>query len=252
MFAEQRQSLILDRLESEGSVRVAALADQLDVAVETIRRDLERLERQGKLTRTHGGAVPRPGGQDVPFAERRSANHQAKVAIARRAVAMIEPGDVVGFDASSTVYELVRILSDMSIVAVTNAMPAILRLATHSQMRLFCAGGTLDVPSRSTVGPFAEHILTQLNIQKLFLSSKGVHLTRGMSELDEEHARIKRHMVDVAEQVYLLADHSKLGKRAAVHVADLDKAHTLITDADADPEFLSEVRAQGIRVEVVG
>ncbi len=252
MFAEQRRLVILDRLETEGSVRVAALANQLDVAVETIRRDLEQLERDGKLTRTHGGAVPRVGSQDLPFAERRSANHDAKVAIARWAADLIEPGDVVAFDASSTVYELVRLVPDIAISVVTNSMPAMARLCTHSQVRIFCAGGTMDSPSRSMVGPFAEDVLGKLNVDKLFLSSKGVHLSRGLSELDEEHARIKRRMIEIAEEVYLLADHSKLGRRAAVHVVDLPAVSVLATDVQAAPVFLEQARAQGVRTEVVG
>lgn len=251
MFAEQRRLVILDRLQAAGSVRVATLADQLDVAVETIRRDLEQLERDGKLTRTHGGAVPRIAGQDLPFAERRSANHDAKVAIARWAAKQIEPGDVVAFDASSTVYEVVRLVPDIAVSVVTNSMPVMARLCTHSQARIFCAGGTMDTPSRSMVGPFAEDVLGKLNVDKLFLSSKGVHLSRGLSELDEDHARIKRRMIDIAERVYLLADHSKLGRRAAVHVVDLPAVGVLATDAQADDGFLREARAAGVQTEVI-
>lgn len=251
MFAEQRRLVILNQLEQDGSVRVANLAGHLDVAVETIRRDLEQLEREGKLTRTHGGAVPRASDHDTPFAQRRSANHDAKVRIARRAAEFIQAGEVVAFDASSTVYELVRVLPQVSLAVVTNALPVLTRLCGHEEVRVFCIGGTLDIPSRSMVGPFAEEVLGRLNVKKLFLSSKGVDLVRGLSEHDAEHARVKRQLMDVAEEVYLLADHSKLNSRAAVHIAEITEVTTLVTDALADTQFLADARAQGIHTEVV-
>ncbi len=251
MLAEQRQTEILRELGRAGGVRVADLARKLRVALETVRRDLERLEREGKLARTHGGAVPVSAtDRDLPFMVRRTANHEAKVAIARHAIRYVREGDVIGLDASSTVHELTRLIPDVPLTVVTNSLLAVVRLASRPHVRVIATGGTLDGGSYSWTGTRAEEGLRDVNIGTVFLSSKGVDLERGLSELDDAQARMKRRMLDRAERRILLVDGSKLGVRSVVSFAAVSDMHVLVTDNTAGERCLAAYAAAGPQVEV--
>jgi DeoR/GlpR family transcriptional regulator of sugar metabolism len=250
VLAEQRHLEILKRLQLGGAVRVRDLAQVLDVTDETIRRDLEKLGRAGRLIRTHGGAMPLPeGSRDVPYTVRRSRNHEAKVAIAAVAVGHIKPGDVIALDASSTVHELTRLIPDQPLTVVTNSLLASVRLLNCPQVRVLATGGLLDPTTCSWTGSVAEQALERVNIEKLFFSSKGLDLERGLSEADDSQARLKRQMLDLAAKRYLLLDHSKLNARSIVLLADISRVDVLITDAAADPQILEEIAQHGIRIE---
>jgi len=251
MLQRQRHREILARLNAAGGVRVAELAKSLGVTEETIRRDLEKLGRAGRLIRTHGGAVPVVGmSHDLPFHVRSTAYHEEKQRIARRALQHVSEGDVIALDASSTVYELARIMPDIPLTVVTNALPVTAALMMRSQLRVLSTGGMLDTPTRSWVGSFAERALERVNIHKLFLSSKGIDPERGLSEIHDAQARVKRWMMDRAQKTVLLIDHSKLGARSVVSVAAATEVDVVITDASAAPEFLEGLRGMDIEVEV--
>jgi DeoR/GlpR family transcriptional regulator of sugar metabolism len=251
MLAEQRQTEILRELSRAGGVRVTALAQQLRVALETVRRDLERLEREGKLVRTHGGAVPVAAGEgDVPFVVRRTANHEAKVAVARHAIRYLAEGDVIGLDASSTVHELTRLIPDIPLTVVTNSLLAVVRLASRHRVRVIATGGALDPASYSWTGTRAEDGLRDVNIGTLFLSSKGVDLERGLSERDDAQARLKRRMMDRAARRILLVDRSKFGLRSTVSFAPLSDVQLLVTDAATVADGLEIYAAAGPAIEI--
>ncbi len=251
MLAEQRHSEIIRRLSDVGGVRVADLARDLSVTEETIRRDLERLGREGRLLRTHGGAVPvQPISRDLPFDVRRTAHHEEKVAIARHAVACIGEGDVIALDPSSTVHELTKVIPDIPLTVVTNSLIATVRLLNRKHVHVLSTGGILEQTTCAWVGSFAERTLERLNINKLFLSSKGVDLARGLSEVDDAQAAIKRRMLELADEAYLLVDHSKFHQRSAVLVAELREIDVVITDAAVDAGVVQALQSVGCRVEI--
>jgi DeoR family L-fucose operon activator len=251
MLAQQRHDEILRHLADAGPVRVTDLARTLQVAEETIRRDLEKLGREGKIIRTHGGALPvHDGLRDVPFEVRRTANHEAKIAIARQALTHIAEGDVIAFDASSTVHELTRFIPDIPLTVVTNSLLATVRLSNRRHVRVISTGGILDPASWAWKGSLAEHALERVNINKLFLSSKGLDLGRGLSEIDDAQARVKRRLLDLAETKYLLVDHSKFGVRAVVLLAALTEMDVIITDRETDAPFIEQLANMGLRLEV--
>ncbi len=250
MFAQERQNQILAILSDQGSVRVADLAQKLSVTEETVRRDLERLGNDGKLIRIHGGALAvEDNRRELPFDIRKSANLKEKTAIATEAARHVVEGDVVALDASSTAFELARALPDISITVVTYALPVVTALTDRTRIRTICTGGALDVPSMSFYGPITERSLERFNVTKLFLSSKGVDLERGLSETSETQSDVKRRMIDLADQTYLLVDHSKLDVRSTVFFAATTSINTLITDRGADAAFIH--RLQNIGPEVI-
>jgi DeoR/GlpR family transcriptional regulator of sugar metabolism len=253
LLANQRHEAILSELASQGGVRVTELAPRFGVTEETIRRDLEKLGREGKLIRTHGGAVPLSSrGVDLPFDIRQTENLGLKEQIARHAVQSIEPHDVIALDASSTVHQVTRALPDIPLTIVTNALPATVRLWSQENVRVVATGGILDRPSRSWVGSFAEQALERLNITKFFLSSVGLDPQRGLSEIDDAQARVKRLMMDLAEQTFLLLDHTKLGVRATVALATLDEIDRVIVDSATPADWQATLRAHHDRIEIAG
>lgn len=250
MLRAQRQHEILSRLGSTGGVRVAELAKALKVTEETIRRDLEKLDDEGKLRRTHGGAVPTlENGRNPSFDVRKVTNLEQKVAIARQAVRRITEGDVIGLDVSTTTYELAQIIPDIPLTVITNSVPVVLALMSRVHVRVVSTGGDFDSRARSFTGSLAERALARFNINKLFLSSKGVDLARGLSDATDAQARVKRAMIDIAEETCLLADHSKFGVRSVVFFAQLGDIDRVVTDAGAEEIVLRELSGAVATVE---
>ncbi len=251
MLARQRHQEILNRVGRAGAVRVAELAQWLNVAEETIRRDLEKLDGEGKLIRTHGGAMPLPEDRrEVPFDVRRGKHSAEKESIGAAAARLVGEDDIIALDASSTVYCLARALPDSPLTVLTNSMEVATLLMSRPRIQVVSTGGMLDVASQSFVGSFAEEALSRLHIGKLFLSSKGVDFGRGLSEAADEHARLKRRMMDLADETYLLADHSKFGVKSVVFFADVKDVDVVITDRGVDPAMLLELDRRHVRTEI--
>lgn len=233
-------------VQQAGSIRVTELARQLRVTEETIRRDLDRLDRLGKVVRIHGGAIPvQNDHRELPFDVRRAANLKEKQAIAAAAAEFVAEGDVIALDASSTAVELARVLPDVPLTVVTNSLAIVSLLLDRKRILIVSTGGVMDTPSLSYVSTLAERALERFNIGKLFFSSKGVDLHRGLSVAEDDHARLKRRMMELAEKKYLLVDHTKLGVRSVVFFADVRDVDCIVTDAGASTEMLDRLRKSG-------
>lgn len=249
-LAAVRRRQILDGLQAAGVVRVAELAERMNVAEETIRRDLDKLQRDGLLMRTHGGAIaPRRDRREVSLAERSATMIAEKQAIARHALGLLAAGDVVALDSSTTVLELARLIPNMPLTVVTNGMQTASVLAPLDLVEVYCTGGQIAGNSASLVGPLAEGVVRQFGVTKAFMSCKGVDASRGLSEASVGHASVKRAILAVADRVILMADHTKLSVQSTAYFADLSVCNPLITDQGADPEFLEKL--QQLDVEVV-
>lgn len=251
MLASERHREILSRLSSIGGVRVAQLASELNVTQETIRRDLEKLDAEGKLVRTHGGAMAvETDRRELPLDVRETINLEQKRLIARRAVRELAPGDVIALDASSTAHELAKVIPDIPITVVTNALPVAHALLDRPAVRVIITGGILDRPSMSMVGPLAEQSLERFHVQKLFFSCRGLDLARGLSVTADEHAGIKRRMIDLCEKAYLLIDSSKFDVRSVEFFAPIEEMDMIVTDDGSPSKTLGEIKARGVAVEL--
>lgn len=250
-FASERRLEILDKVQQQGTVRVTQLADQFGVAEETIRRDLDKLSHEGQLIRTHGGAMSvRTERFDLPLAVRKGSRVAEKQAIAQRALAHVEPNDVIALDASTTVLELACLLPDMPITVITYGLDVARLLLDRPQIRVICTGGELDTQSICLLGPVAEASLRQFSISKVFCSCKGIDLERGFSEASTSHASIKKLLLQLADHSFLLADHSKFGVRSMTYSGTIDEADVLITDEKTDAGFSDAFVQAGVRIEV--
>lgn len=248
MLAFERHQKIMKCIKDLGSVQVTDLAHDLKVTEETIRRDLRKLDDEGKLVRIHGGAIaPESEKKELPFDIRETANPEEKKAIAKQAIKYVGEGDVIVLDASSTACELARVLPDMPMTVITNSKVVIHSLVDYMHPRIVSTGGILDVPSLSYVGTMAEKALERFNINKAFISCKGVDLARGLSVVDDFHARIKRCMVELAETVYLLADHTKFNVKSVEFFAGLEEVDVVVTDRPPETECAEALTQLGIR-----
>lgn len=249
MLAIDRQRRILDLLHGAGSLRTTETAVELGVTDETVRKDFELLEKRGELIRTHGGASrPERIREDVPFTERQAIRREEKRAIAQLAVARIRENETIFLDASSTVLTLTGFLPDLPLTIVTNALNVFTALSDRPNLDLICTGGLFDPKSRSFIGLTAEKSLQRYNIHRMFFSGNGLHLDRGASESNARQAAFKERVVDYAEDVVFLADHSKLGQKAAFFFAEVSNLTCLVTDKAADPEFLRQLQDRGVEV----
>jgi DeoR family L-fucose operon activator len=255
MLVAERYEKIVKLVNERGSIRVSELSDLCAVTEETIRRDLDRLEADGHLRRSHGGAVSIkdavPPQQETPYSEREIQHAEEKRRIAEAAVKLIQPKDRILLDASSTALYMARIMPDIPLTVLTNSIKVAVELSVKEKIDVISTGGLLAQRSLSYVGPLAERSLDAYHVDKLFFSCKGVHLERGISESNELQARVKQKMIGMADRVYLLVDASKFGVQAFTHVGDWADVDGLLTDGRVLPEILKRLEELGVPATVV-
>lgn len=248
VLTDERRSVILERLGTQGRVLAADLTSELEVSADTIRRDLRELDEAGLLRRVHGGALPRHG-DATPFATRARRAPEAKTSIARRAAACVRDGQVVVLDGGTTTLELARALrDDLSAHVITTSPPIALALADHPGLEVTVVGGTLRPNALVTVGASTIEALRMIRADLVFLGVCGLHPEIGVTTEDLEERHVKAAMIDGAAEVVALADHDKLGTAMPVVVAPLSAVTQLVTDAEVDDAALAPYRAAGIEI----
>jgi DeoR/GlpR family transcriptional regulator of sugar metabolism len=253
MLAIERHREILSLLGKEGSVRVAELARRFQVTEETIRRDFGKLESQGKIVRSHGGAIITEHEETLrPFAWREVDNEAEKAAIAREAVKRINPDDRIMLDASTTAWHLAKHLEDLPLTVITNSLQIAIALAHRPQINIHLLGGRMGKKSLSFTGPAAEQQLRQYHADKLFMSCEGIDLLRGISDISENQAHLRRIMLSCADRRYLLADHSKFSVRSLSRICGVEDFNEIITDAGTRPEIITELNTMDIKTAIAG
>jgi len=245
---ERRQSL-LDILRKQPGLRVPELAAALDVSEGTVRNDLNALEEQGALIRVHGGAVlsQQDHFQNTSFVRRYQQNAAAKRAIAREAAAIVNDGDSILLDASSTAYYFAKALSERRRLRVmSNGFEVARELAQNPTNTVILLGGVVNIESSSVTGLLSEHIIEELHIQKTFLSCSGFSLERGMTEVHLAEAQLKRKVIESSQELYALVDSSKFGKEDLTSFARPGQIAHLFTDAEVTDEW--KVRLQSANI----
>lgn len=249
MLVAQRWQKIVQLVNERGSIRVTELGAICEVTEETIRRDLDKLEGEGKLRRSHGGAVSIKSAQaETSYIERETTNTEEKRAIAAVAVKQVKEKDRIILDASSTAWYMAQLLPDMPLTVLTNSIKVAMELSSKEKIQVISTGGLLSPRSLSYVGPLAERSLHSYHVDKAFLSCKGLHLQRGLSESNELQALIKQKMIGIADHVFILADFSKFGQQSLAHVAAWDEIHHVITDEKTDAAVLDQLAEHSVRV----
>jgi DeoR family transcriptional regulator, aga operon transcriptional repressor len=253
MRQEDRLGLILRRLNEHGSVGVGALAGTLGVSEASVRRDLQLLEQQKLLTRTHGGAVASGVLYELPMRYRGGQNYEAKRAIAVRASGLL-PADVasVGINGGTTNTEVGRALADRgNLRVVTNALNIAIELAVRPNIDVVVCGGSARSASYELVGPLAEQTLANINLDVAILGVDGVSPAAGFTTHHEVEANTNRALARAAERIIVVADSSKIGKRMFTKIVDISAVSDIVTDAGAEPADIAALERLGPTVHVV-
>lgn len=254
MLAVERRTRIEELITENGSVLVAELAKQFNVTPETIRGDLLKLEKQGILVRTYGGAtLADTTGQELDITERAGINSDAKQKIGKRAAQLIRDGETIFLDASTSALHLARNLKDKrGITVITNSRNVITELVDCPNIKIVCTGGILSTKNMSYTGRFAEDMIrTGLAANKVFFSCKGVTLSRGLIDSSEDEAEIKREMIENSDTAIFLCDHNKIGRIGIPVISGIDKIDVLITDVRLDKEISDALEEHDIKIITV-
>lgn len=250
MYAEERQEHILRAARSVGRVEVAELAAELDVAPETIRKDLTALERVGVVRRVHGGAIPVERlGFEPAIAARAVVLTAEKERIAKAAIAELPEDGAVLIDAGTTTARLAdHMPTDRELTVVTNALPLAGKLAAFPNLTVLLIGGRVRSRTLASVDAWALSALAGVYVDVALMATNGVSVERGLTTPDPAEAAIKTAMIGAARRVVLLADHSKVGHDHFAHFGELDAVDLLITDTGLDERTAAELAAAGPRV----
>lgn len=251
MFAEERKQRILATLHRTAAVRVEDLGRALRVSPASIRRDLADLERAGLLKRTHGGAVgTHLAALEPSLAEKEDKYQPEKTAIAALALEFVQNGDTIFLDAGSTTRQIARGLrAHRGITVVTNALNIAWELA-GSEIEIVVTGGQFRRGILSLVGPLTEQALAALHVDKLFLAANGVDLVKGVTTPNLIEAQAKQAMIRSANEVILVADHSKFERVAFGRICLIDQLQHVITDAAVPPALVAAIEQLGVTVHL--
>lgn len=228
--SEQRQQKIYEQLLMKGNVRVSELSTTYHVSMETIRKDLNDMEQQGLLIKTHGGAEILQKSSEVSIDYKINTNTQAKQAIARKALSFIEDHSVIFLDPGSTTLALARLLPlKKDLIVVTNSI-RIASLICEQKHELIFTGGKIQKKAKAATGSFAINHLDTLHIDTAFMGTDGFHNYTGPTTYSFEEVAVKQHVILHSDHKYLLADASKFDSQGTYRFASFNDFDALITD----------------------
>ena len=250
MLIPQRQSRLRQVLSSRGMSDLDALAAELNVSISTVRRDIEMLEQEGIVRRTHGGVIwigePRSGGQTLPYAfdQRLGQQIEVKQKIAVAARTLVTPGQTILIDGGTTTFFLAEQLIGLSLQLLTNSLPIANLFLNDERVELILTGGLMYPRYGVLLGPIAEGTVAGLHCQTMFFSVAGIH----QSALYNQNmllVQAERQMMRQSQRVVLLADSGKFGQQALARLGDLSEIDVVVSDSRLSREDRDAVAAAG-------
>lgn len=249
MLAIERRNKILSILQKENRVVVSDLSTLFNVTEETIRRDLEKLDKEGFAKKTYGGAIINESvSVDLPYTVRKKSNVSNKQRIAEIISSLIDDGDHVMMDASSTaVYVAKHLKNKKNITIITNSIEILLELSDMAGWKVLSTGGTLKEGSLSLVGYQAENMIRNFHVDKAIVSCKGIDMEKGVTDSNEMDAHIKKLMFDAANVKILAADNSKFNRISFTKICDLSEIDILVTDSELDDKWIQNLHSLSVK-----
>ncbi|MGN0333045.1 MAG: DeoR/GlpR family DNA-binding transcription regulator [Lachnospiraceae bacterium] len=248
MLAIERRNEILEKLQVEKRVVVSELSQHYGVSEETIRRDLEKLENDGLVIKSYGGAVLNEHSIfDLPFNIRKNQMIVEKQKIAELIAEQVRDGEAIMLDASSTAVYIARGLRQKKkLTVITNSVEIIVELFDVPEWNVISTGGVSRERSFALVGPRTNQMLSYYHVDKAFISCKGLTKEAGLTDSDEQDADSKRMMLRAAKERILVVDSSKFGKSAFTRITGLEEIHKVVTDKKPSQLWLREFERLGI------
>jgi DeoR/GlpR family transcriptional regulator of sugar metabolism len=252
VLAEERRQRVLDLVSQKGFIGLAELARATRVSQSTIRRDLDHLHQHGLLKRTHGGAVFPGDDAALPALEDRAARQtEEKRRIAQAAVARIHDGDAILLDGGTTTLEVARLLVGRRLQIVTNSLPIANLFASNRETDLIVLGGYVYPKTGVALGPLTVGMLADIHVQQTILSVGGI-TAKGLFNSNLLLVETERQMLRCADEVVVVADHTKIGRPALAFLCDLAAVDTLIVDPGLTAEQRELVERSEARLIVAG
>lgn len=241
MLAIERRREILSRLMSDGKVIVAELARDFGVTEETIRRDLERMDKEGLVSKTYGGAVPKQNsGLDLPYNVRESVNVEEKKEIAEKIAELVHDRERVMLDSSSTsLYVVKQLKNKKNLTIITNSVKILVEVSDMPDWTVLSTGGLLKKDALSLTGSSAEKMINSYHVDTAICSCKGLDMELGVTDSNEGDSLIKQAIFAAAEKRILALDSEKFDKKSFVKVCGLGEIDVLVTDTKPSPQWVS-------------
>lgn len=251
MIVEERRQKVLDILSHRGFVGLNDLTREVQVSESTIRRDLDYWHQQGLIKRTHGGAIYVGDAAVLPPLEERSTRQlDEKRLIAKATVARIHDGDAILLDGGTTTLEVARLLVDRPVQIVTNSLPIANLFANHRGGDLVMIGGYVYPRTGVALGPLTVRMMEDIHVHQTILSVSGI-TTKGLFNANLLLVETERAMMRCADEVVVVADHTKIGRPALAQLCELAAIDTMIVDAGVPPELRRQL-AESVRLIVAG
>jgi DeoR/GlpR family transcriptional regulator of sugar metabolism len=248
VLVEQRRQRILDLVSRQGSIALSDLAQTIHVSESTLRRDLDYWHQQGVLKRTHGGAIYLGDSPSLPALEERSTSQlEEKRLIARAAAAHIRDGDAILLDGGTTTLEVARLLVGRSLQIVTNSLPIANLFASSRETDLVLLGGYVYPKTGVALGPLTVKMMEDVHVHQTILSVGGI-TAKGLFNSNLLLVETERRMMRCADEVVVVADHSKVGRQALAFLCELAAVDTLIVDDQLTPAQLELLSQADVRV----
>ncbi len=250
MLINNRLKKILQTLELEGSMRVADLSQKLSVSEATIRRDLDLLHAEEKITRVHGGAVLKERQTfEPPVQKRIIQNEREKKSIAKTTAELIGTSEAVFLGSGTTTMEIAHYLVDREdISVVTNSLLVAQIMATCGSSNLIFLGGFLRSGELSFIGHITEQALDEVRVDKIILGIPAIDIKAGLTNDYLPEVMTDRAILNMDAELLIVADHTKFGKIASAYIAPISRISTLVTDNRTNPAILDEMRRMNINV----
>ena len=248
----ERQSKILESLETKKYISVNELSEKLKVSVVTIRKDLTLLEQEGYLHRTHGGASKQMRYVfDQTVTEKETQNVEEKTRIITKALDFIKENEFIILSSGTTVNLLAQKLYGFrNLTELTPSLRVALEVCKNPNVNTIHLGGEVRKNSTSTIGVLAEETLSNFSCTTLFLGIEGIDLDYGLSSTNVGEAHLNKKMMERVDKTIVLADSSKIHKRGFGFICYVEKIDMLITDSNVDPEFVEELEKRGVEVVI--
>ena len=239
MLPIERRNKIIELLQEEKKVVVTNLSSLFGVTEETIRRDLEKLEKEGIATKTYGGAVLNEDLRlDLPYKVRKRTNTAGKQLIGKRISSLIEDGDHIMLDGSSTALYIAKNIKDKkNLTIITNSIEILFELSDVSGWNILSTGGFMKESALALVGYQAERMIKSYNVDKAIISCKGIDIEKGITDSNELDAHIKKLMADAAKTKILAVDSTKFEKVSFTKIIDMSKIDILVTEHELDDDW---------------
>lgn len=248
-----RRDNIAQHVIEHGDTSVDALAERFDVSVETVRRDLTKLEDEGKLRKVHGGARPMPRPQrlhiEASFEARMMEERSAKEALAKKLTQVVMPGDTLFLDTGSTTLIACDTLKAIEgLTVITNSVAAANALAQSDTTQVYMLGGAYSRGNSQTVGPMVTEQISRFRADHAILTPTGIDAEAGVTDASPDEAEVARAMIKASQNVCFLTVPSKFGRRAGFHVCDFEAVGTVLTQGQPPAAQLTALIAAKVNL----